>query len=272
MGEQQMDEKAEREENKAEKEELEKEKSEKEQKLIENLNVNDDRLMEVENRDTTRTLPQKAADEIIRYIITHNLDSGSRLPNETELCKMLNVSRSTLREAIKLLAARNIIEIRQGSGMYVTDTPGQVDDPFGFAFIKDRARLTRDLLELRTHLEPWVAADAARNATDEDIERIQAVCSKVEQDILDHKNHLTDDAVFHTEIAKASGNVVMPHLIPMLRYSVGMLGRVNGYSMLADTIVAHRAILEAIKDHDPEAAEREMLRHMIQNRRNIEKQ
>lgn len=247
----------------------EKKNTESGQKFIENLNVNDNRLMEVENRDTTRTLPQKAADEIIRYILTHNLDSGSRLPNETELCKMLNVSRSTLREAIKLLSARNIIEIRQGSGMYITDTPGQVEDPFGFAFVKDRARLAWDLLELRTHLEPWVAADAARNATDEDIERIQAACSRVEQDILDHKNHLQDDAVFHTEIAKASGNVVMPHLIPMLRYSIGMLGRVNGYSMLADTIVAHRAILEAIRNRDPKAAEQEMLRHMIQNHRNL---
>ena len=57
---------------------------------------------------------------------------------ETVLCEKLNAGRSSVREAMKLLASRNIVTIRQGSGTYVASSPGVVDDPLGFTFIPDK--------------------------------------------------------------------------------------------------------------------------------------
>lgn len=70
--------------------------------------------------------------------INEHLQPGDKLPNEAHLAKELNIGRSSLREAMKLLAPRNIVTIRQGSGTYVASSPGVVDDPLGFTFIPDK--------------------------------------------------------------------------------------------------------------------------------------
>ena len=70
--------------------------------------------------------------------INEHLQPGGKLPNEAHLAKELNIGRSSLREAMKLLASRNIVTIRQGSGTYVASSPGVVDDPLGFTFIPDK--------------------------------------------------------------------------------------------------------------------------------------
>ncbi|WP_334294249.1 FadR/GntR family transcriptional regulator [Lachnospira eligens] len=70
--------------------------------------------------------------------INEHLQPGDKLPNEAHLAKELNIGRSSLREAMKLLASRNIVTIRQGSGTYVASSPGVVDDPLGFTFIPDK--------------------------------------------------------------------------------------------------------------------------------------
>ena len=62
---------------------------------------------------------------------------------------------------MKLLASRNIVTIKQGSGTYVASSPGIVDDPFGFTFISDKKKLVQDLLEIRFLLEPSIAAMSA---------------------------------------------------------------------------------------------------------------
>lgn len=85
-----------------------------------------------------RNLPQKISEDIISFILNEHLQSGDKLPNEAHLAKELNIGRSSLREAMKLLASRNIVTIRQGSGTYVASSPGVVDDPLGFTFIPDK--------------------------------------------------------------------------------------------------------------------------------------
>ena len=65
------------------------------------------------------------------------------------LAKEMGAGRSSLREAMKLLASRNIVTIKQGSGTYIASKPGVVDDPLGFTFINDKEKLVRDLLEIR---------------------------------------------------------------------------------------------------------------------------
>ena len=82
-----------------------------------------------------KSLPQKISEDIIELILEENLQPGDKLPNETILSERLNAGRSSVREAMKLLASRNIVTIRQGSGTYVAASPGMVEDPLGFTFI-----------------------------------------------------------------------------------------------------------------------------------------
>lgn len=104
-------------------------------------------------------------------ILEENLQPGDRLPNETILSERLNAGRSSVREAMKLLASRNIVTIRQGSGTYIASSPGMVEDPLGFTFIGNKQKLIHDLLEVRFLLEPSIAAMAAANAEEKDIKK-----------------------------------------------------------------------------------------------------
>ena len=76
-----------------------------------------------------KSLPQKISEDIISLILEENLQPGDKLPNETILSERLNAGRSSVREAMKLLASRNIVTIRQGSGTYIASSPGMVEDP-----------------------------------------------------------------------------------------------------------------------------------------------
>lgn len=85
-----------------------------------------------------KSLPQKIAEDIIALILEEHLQPGDKLPNESNLSNRLHAGRSSIREAMKLLASRNIVTIRQGSGTYVAASPGMVEDPLGFTFIGDK--------------------------------------------------------------------------------------------------------------------------------------
>ena len=119
-----------------------------------------------------KSLPQKISEDIIALILEENLQPGDKLPNETILSERLNAGRSSVREAMKLLASRNIVTIRQGSGTYIASSPGMVDDPLGFTFIGNKQKLINDLLEVRFLLEPPIAAMAATRADKKDIKKI----------------------------------------------------------------------------------------------------
>jgi GntR family transcriptional regulator, transcriptional repressor for pyruvate dehydrogenase complex len=104
------------------------------------------------------TLAQRATQAMMVIIQDHAYTTGSKLPTEKELCALLHVGRNTLREALKILASRNIVVIWQGAGNYVMHKPGLVDDPFGFALVSNRMKLTLDLLQVRVMIEPPIAA------------------------------------------------------------------------------------------------------------------
>lgn len=119
-----------------------------------------------------KTLSQRIAERIIKYILEENLQPGDKLPNETVMCERLNVGRSSLREAMRALASRNVITIRQGSGSYVSATPGMIDDPFGLTFVEDKQKMIKDLMEIRFLIEPSIAAMAAIRADETDINKL----------------------------------------------------------------------------------------------------
>ncbi len=119
------------------------------------------------------TLPERTAQQISRLIVERRLTSEDRLPSEFELAELLNVGRGTIREGVKLLVARNVLEIRRGKGTYIASNPGEIPDPLGFAYCPDPFQLALDLAEVRGQLEPWIARMAAEHAAKEDFKRME---------------------------------------------------------------------------------------------------
>ena len=103
-----------------------------------------------------KSLVETVSDEITKYIMDNELQVGDKIPNEFELAEKLNVGRSTVREAIKALVSRNVLEVKRGSGTFISSKAGVADDPLGLELIKDRAKLAQDLLEVRFMIEPEI--------------------------------------------------------------------------------------------------------------------
>lgn len=209
-----------------------------------------------------RPLPQIIADKIIDLIESKELLPGEKLPSEQELMKELNVGRGTIREAIKSLISRNIVEIRRGVGTFVAKNTGVVEDPLGFSFIDNKKKLVKDSMDVRLLLEPSIARWAARNATDFEILEIIELSKKIETAILNDENYSDLDVEFHTKIANSSGNLVVENLIPILNTNIRSLIDVTHAVLKEHTILSHKKIANAIKERDEEMAEQLMKEHI----------
>ena len=209
-----------------------------------------------------RPLPQIIADKIIDLIESKELLPGEKLPSEQELMKELNVGRGTIREAIKSLVSRNIVEIRRGVGTFVAKNTGVVEDPLGFSFINNKKKLVKDSMDVRLLLEPSIARWAARNATDSEILEIIELSKKIEIAILNDENYSDLDVEFHTKIANSSRNLVVENLIPILNMNIRSLIDVTHATLKEHTILSHKKIANAIKERDEEMAEQLMREHI----------
>lgn len=209
-----------------------------------------------------RPLPQIIADKIIDLIESKELLPGEKLPSEQELMKELNVGRGTIREAIKSLVSRNIVEIRRGVGTFVAKNTGVVEDPLGFSFIDNKKKLVKDSMDVRLLLEPSIARWAARNATDSEILEIIELSKKIETAILNDENYSDLDVEFHTKIANSSRNLVVENLIPILNTNIRSLIDVTHAVLKEYTILSHKKIANAIKERDEEMAEQLMREHI----------
>ena len=209
-----------------------------------------------------RPLPQIIADKIIDLIESKELLPGEKLHSEQELMKDLNVGRGTIREAIKSLVSRNIVEIRRGVGTFVAKNTGVVEDPLGFSFINNKKKLVKDSMDVRLLLEPSIARWAARNATDSEILEIIELSKKIEIAILNDENYSDLDVEFHTKIANSSRNLVVENLIPILNMNIRSLIDVTHATLKEHTILSHKKIANAIKERDEEMAEQLMREHI----------
>ncbi|MCR5537613.1 MAG: FadR family transcriptional regulator [Succinivibrio sp.] len=226
--------------------------------------------LRAENANSNRSLSELAADLIIKHIVDKGLEKGEKLDNEKTLCEIFKVGRSTLREAVRMLASRNILVVRHGSGIYVSDKLGIPDDPLGFTFIKDKRKLAADLLEFRRMIEPHICAMAALTATESQVNELREAAVAVEELIHAGKPHHESDARFHATICMISGNSVMPKIEPIIFNAIGLFINVTGSVLRTETIEDHQNLVDAISHHDPVSAQDAMLLHIIHNRKAME--
>ncbi|CAW99851.1 FadR family transcriptional regulator [Streptococcus equi subsp. zooepidemicus] len=212
-----------------------------------------------------RPLVEKTAERLLKLILERGYEVGAKLPNEYELAQDLEVGRSTIREAVRSLATRNVLEVRQGSGTYISSKKGVSEDPLGFSLVKDTAKLTADLFELRLLLEPRIAALTAQHATPKEVEALEKLVVDIEEAVAaGDPKHLQLDVNFHSLMAKYSGNIAMDSLLPVINQSIHLINaNYTNRQMKEDSLQAHRDILNAIKAGDPIAAYDAMLLHIM---------
>jgi DNA-binding FadR family transcriptional regulator len=209
------------------------------------------------------SLAEQAAQSIMEMILTERrFQTGDKLPNEMELAEELGISRVTLREAIRILCTRGLVEIRRGRGTYVIsrdprDTAGE-----GIGSLTTSGADLRDLLEIRLMVEPMAAYYAAKRATEEELERIEALCRRIEELDADGESVLREEQDFHNAIAMASHNRVMEQLLPVINKS--SLADVHDFKVgVTFSLQDHHQIVQYLRARNAEGAKTVMRLHII---------
>jgi len=200
----------------------------------------------------------------IERLILEKLQPGDKLPSERELAEMLQVSRSSIRDAIRSLELTGLVEPRQGAGTIVRELSAQsLVNPFANA-LKRRQELVSELLDFRKMLEPPLAARAATHASSDEISEMEEILQRQEVTLSHGEASIAEDAEFHYSIALASGNSVVLKVLDIL---MDLLRETRERSLQLQgrpqrSLAGHRRILAAIKRHDAEAAKDAMRRHI----------
>ena len=167
----------------------------------------------------TRKLPEQVADKLREMIIQESLKTGAKLPAEAELMERFGVSRSTVREAVKILQTEHIVDIRQGQGTFLCAMPGLASDPLGLRFA-DQEELIAQLLETRLLIEPNVAALAAVRRQEKQLAAMKTLLDRMDNAYLHGEDYTPYDFEFHSMIAQCTGNDVMMRLLPTIHESI----------------------------------------------------
>lgn len=213
----------------------------------------------------TKTLAEQVADGIMNLIQETPYKAGDKLPTEKELCESTGAGRNTVREALKILASRNVLEIRQGAGTFVSEKQGIPDDPLGFSMVNDHVKLTKDLLQVRIMLEPQIAALAAQCAKENEIKELEEILEEMEAAMKKREDYSELDTKFHTKIAQCTHNIVMENLLPVIGKGVAVFAKEVAQTEYDRTWISHRKIFCYIRDHKPFEAEMEMQYHLLYN-------
>ncbi len=213
-------------------------------------------------------LYQRIVDQIQSRILTGDLKVGDQLPAERELAEQFQVSRTAVREAIKALREKGLVDILPGRGTFVTDGASRaMRHSLGF-LVRMGADRSSSLVEVREILEPEIAALAALRATDEHLQAMRAIVDRMDVVIRDAGMFVEADLDFHQALAEGTQNTIIPVLIDSIvdvlreerrRIALTPHGLVRGQSH-------HKRILEAVSRHDPEAAREAMRAHLRQVR------
>lgn len=198
-----------------------------------------------------------AIEKIRAMIIAGELRPGDRLPREVDLAERLNLSRNSLREAVKAMSLMKILDVRQGDGTYVTslDTAMLIN---AMAFVVDLHRddTVLQFLEVRRLLEPAATAAAASRITAEEVAELERLLDDLGPDPT-VEELVANDLAFHREIAQASRNPVLSSIIASLSGPTQRARTWRGLrqsSAVEQTMREHRAILAAVKSGNSVAA------------------
>ena len=215
--------------------------------------------------DRPRPLPQRVADELLRHILAEGLRPGDSLPSERELAAQFGVSRTVIREGIRSLAGKGVVEVSAGRGIRVASV--------GLADVQESIRLFmfgrpiadhHKIDEVRETVEVAIAGLAAERCTDRDVALLQSEVEAMGAVVDDPVAASIEDLQFHRALARCTDNeffliAIDALLVPLLRIRESTFGPGGrSHEALAD----HRRILKRVSAHDASGARKAMRAHL----------
>lgn len=211
-----------------------------------------------------QSLPEQVLHQVGMSIVRGDFKAGDTLAPEPELCVQLGVSRTVVREALKLLVAKGLIESRPGMGTSVRPRgEWNLLDPDIIAWqaeIGGPSSYFRDVCEVRLMIEPMAARLAASRATDDELASIDAWCQRMELAVNDPEAYTSADLQFHASICSAAHNELVPQLMSTLHAALYASRIVTSHVAGANeqAMPLHRAVADAIHHRDEQRAEEAM--------------
>jgi GntR family transcriptional repressor for pyruvate dehydrogenase complex len=206
----------------------------------------------------------EVAGQIHRLIAEGRLKPGDRLPPERELAETFAVSRTSVRDAIRVLEMRGFVEPRHGEGTVVKQIPvDAIVSPLADALVASKD-LTADLFDMRKMLEPPLARAAAMRATSDDVKAMEEILTRQAERTRAGEIAIAEDNAFHYRIATAAKNQVVLRVIDVVMdlLKESRTRSLQGRGRAEKSLEGHRRILAAIKQRDPYAAAESMRLHI----------
>ena len=220
--------------------------------------------MEIEPIRSTR-IYEEIVRQVRQLIADGKLKSGDQLPPERDLAEKFMVSRTSVREALRALESRGLVEIRAGEGAFVRDVSVEtLIEPLALVILPHREAVG-ELFEARRLLEPAIAALAARRATREELSEMERILEDQAREVAHGRTGVVQDTALHAAIANSAHNRAITRIVSAL---MDLLSQSREESLHTPgrptrSHQDHRRILDAIRRRDEVAAHRAMLDHLI---------
>ena len=216
-----------------------------------------------------RSIDQKsvvqAIQEQIRTLIGEGqLSPGAKLPSEKELMEQLGVSRPTLREALRTMMGEGLLEVRPGRGTYVREPTSATAIQANVVSLLLMPEDIQEIQEVRTILEPEIAARVAERACEEDLEDLEAILVEMEEAIAAGGSVFETAWAFHRRLPQAAGNAAMAKIVDII-YVMIRLSEQPIYDRHFDQLQElrdHRELLRVLRMRDPAQARAAMQSHL----------
>ncbi|SCY62067.1 FadR/GntR family transcriptional regulator [Desulfoluna spongiiphila] len=210
-------------------------------------------------------LSEQIVNEIQRMIRDEGFSDGDRFYSENVLTKKLDVSRASVREAIRILEISGKVTVRQGKGIFVSDPISKGVNTFA-AWLQSNEADLRDHFEMRRILEPKAASLAAEKADEKDLEAMEGTLDAFSRQVASETREgiIEEDRIFHLALAKSTRNRPLYILMKTMAESLseGWISSLNIPGRAERTVAEHKAIFDAIKARDPKRAEKVMMAHL----------
>jgi DNA-binding FadR family transcriptional regulator len=209
-------------------------------------------------------------DVLLERIVSGELEPGLLLPNEPGLCEAFGVSRTVIREAVKILEQKGLLRVKQGQGTRVAapDEWNLLDPMVLQATVRHDKdlRILDDIIDIRRVLESHMARQAAVNATDSDRAEMKRLLDRLTVEVIMPDRHMLTDVEFHDAIMRASGNRLGRAVVRTIHSEARESDRYTGYPQRGDceaANVGHLRIYECIVAADPDGAAEAMSEHIL---------
>jgi GntR family transcriptional repressor for pyruvate dehydrogenase complex len=211
-------------------------------------------------------LSKQVADQIQNLILTESICPGDKLPGERELAERMGISRTVVREAIRVLSVRGLVKVKPGCGTYVRElSPQDAAASFGlFLKLRQTPESFRNVYEVRRMLEVEIAGLAAERGTEEECAAMQAAIDRLSTGAKDAEQFVQIDLDFHLALAAATHNELLGVLLrPITHLWLEVVWiSYQAPSAVEDAIFHHSKILDKVRQRNSGQARQAMLDHI----------